>query len=186
MKKHKVDRWDYPEFVIDHWESVGYDLLLLVFQQAEKYLAETVKSGEGITEKAFKVLGFSITILTVSLGYVFVSENQNELLQLSSVFAILLCILSIVFLIKPIWSYKTYVSGSSPSYLLRNEQLVTGFSESKDQARNLLLSECVEYQERINYNIRTNFSRSKFVHFAIISLILIPFTLILSWLFTGG
>lgn len=183
MKNKEYQEWDIPKFIYDNWKDVSFDFISIAFQQAEKLLNETVKSGEGITQKALKVLGFAVSILTIALGYA-VSNNPNTILFIAAILTIILCIISIIFLIKPIWTYQTYVSGSRPSMTLNKEEMITGFKEETGRNKNMLLNECAEYEKRIRYNLKLNMNRSDNVDYAMILLVFVPFTLILSWFIT--
>lgn len=179
----KEDKWTLPPHVKDNWDKIEYEMVLTIFQQAEKRLNGLVKASEGITVKALKVLGFAVTILTISLGYALTpdTDGKNEILTISSYFTSALGFFSVLFLIKPIWSYDFYTAGSSPKLVLRRKELITKF-KGKNQAKNLLISECCNYQERINYNLRSTLSRRRYVNIAIILLVATPLTLITSFI----
>jgi len=176
--------WKVPEFIYSSWKDISLEYLQLVFSQAEKFLVEIDKVGENITEKAFRILGFSVTTLTISLGYLLAdSKTIAEGLGDMAVITASLSALPILLLIKPIWGYSTYTIGSEPKMLMNSEEALTKFKKSKTQVKNLLFSECVNYQERISYVLEVNTKRVLFVDLATVSLLLIPLILIGIWCF---
>jgi hypothetical protein len=164
VKKKNIDndKWMLPEYIYDNYPKVSTEYLRMVFDQAEKFLNETVRSGEGTTEKAHKILAISLTILTGSFVYLVGGDDLTSSIALAAMLSIPICLVSISHLIIPLRGYETYVIGSSTAKLLI-QKCIEGFPTAEDQTKNLLLSECVNYQERIEYNEKLNRRRSKLV-----------------------
>ncbi|MCV9387325.1 hypothetical protein [Reichenbachiella ulvae] len=178
-KKRKSNRqeWRFEKFVEENYKNLDIEFLKFSFDQAEKLLIELDRVSEQITDKAHKILGIAITILIICFGYIFSNESE-EILTLAAKMSILLSLFSLILLIRPLWSYETHVIGSSPSKIMGVESLLK--SKPENQLKNLLYSECQQYQTRITFVSASNNKRHKNVNWAMIFLLLIPLTLIAS------
>lgn len=179
--KTKREKWELPKYFYDNFEKVGIEYIKVVLDQANKKLAEAVKIGEQTTDKGFKLLTITLTLLTALLIYAVNPKDGQEVYHLAAILSIVLCTLSVSFLTFGVMSYDTYVVGSSPKDLLR-ENNVRDF-DHPTSAINLILSESVNAQERIEHNLRINRKRSRYINYAIYLLVMIPFTLACSFVF---
>ena len=171
--------WTLPEYLNLKFNEIKLDYLKFSFEQAEKFLNELVRTGDNISKKAHAVLVIAISIFTLSLSAWSSSVIKSPELIVAAICLSSISFVVVVILIHPIWSYKTYVSGSDPSSLLKQE-LVESFSDQDNVLKNLILTELVNYQYRIDHNDKINMHRIKYVDRAMFLLVAAP---ILSWLF---
>jgi hypothetical protein len=167
-------------FFIENWSKVSLPFVKTAMEQSEKLLAESIKAGEGISEKAHKILAIDIAIITACLIYVF-SDKTQPIFVFSACNGMALCFISILYLIKPIKTYDIYPCGSPPKLMLI-EKFINGFSSPDSQVKNLLFNECIEYQKRITFNLEKNIKRTRAVDLAMFILLALPLTLFLGWL----
>ena len=171
-----------PDFIGDRWDEINVGYLSLVFAQAEKRLAETTKTADTITTRAYALLGISVTITTLTLGYLVshsIADQSDQIFIISC--ALILMILPAVFwkLLRCILPYQIDVSGSEPK-LLFDENFIDGFPE-EEQAKNLYLNECKSYQERINHNQHVNRIRMTLFSESLKLIALTPLSFVLAW-----
>ena len=166
--------WKLPDYFISNFNEVKLDYLKFVFEQAEKKLVELVRAGEDITKKAYTILGIAVTVFTLSIGGIFGFKFDEPLVVTALIILSSMAFISIVLLVHPILSYATYIIGSDPSSLFK-EELVDNFTNDEDRIKNLFLNESVEYQKRIDYNRKINRQRTRYVDFSMSVLVISPF-----------
>jgi hypothetical protein len=184
MKQSGEKPWSLPQYLYDNYSDITIEFLEFALAQAEKILNETVRSGEGITEKAYKVLTIGVSVLTGSIIYLVQNvypvqkAGWESPISVAALLAVPMCLTSIWLLIRPLKSYETFVAGSPPKLVLV-EKLIKGFP-GKQQIKNALLNECHNYQERIDQSDAQNRTRGQAVDQAMYWLLALPLTLIFS------
>jgi hypothetical protein len=177
-------RWKLPEYFNERFNRIGSDYLQFVFEQAEKKLIETVRTGEAITERTYRMTGITLFILTGLLINFLSSEDKLSEFYLATCLSIPLCLGSIILLLsKPLHGSLTHGSGSSPASLLKKE-LVEDFGD-EDQRKRLLLRECIGYQEKIDHHKKLNRQRTANMNIAVYTLAFIPVTIIIATVFVN-
>lgn len=151
------DKWQIPKGFFQHWSTVEVAYLELVLSQAEKFVGELVKAGEQISERGYRILTIDLSVIGGIFIYL-VSGQQSPPFAATTIVALLTTITSICFLIAPLWFYNTMVVGSPPKKLIVSDFLISS-KVDQNQYKSLLISECYNYQERIELNIKLNESR---------------------------
>ena len=171
-----------PDYFATNLSDVSLDFLQTVFAQAQSFLSEQLKSGEGITEKAHKVLGITLTIMTGCLLYSIEADaEKNAIIYIAAILSCVTTLIATIKLIPTIKAYHTHVVGSQPIDLLSVDFVENVPAEQ--QTKRLLYSELANYQNRIIECERINLKRSKRVDFAIYLLASLPANVIIASLF---
>ncbi len=168
---------ELPKYFTDNFNSISLDYLKFTFVQSEKFLIELVRTGENITKKAHAILAIAVTILTITLGAVFGFKVEGQEIIIATIVLSAFSLIAIILLVKPLWSYNTYVIGTPPKSLLQ-EEFVSKFSDESNILKNLYLNEILDYQSRITFNECINRQRTKYVD---ISMFLLVGSPLLSW-----
>ena len=162
-------KWEIPKEFYSKWDTVEPNYLSLVLTQSEKFLSELVRAGEQISEKGYKILTINLSVIGGIFLY-FITGKQSPEITVSTILAGLSSVASIGFLVKPLWFYNTMVIGSSPNKLLRKEYL-RDVKTKESQFKSLTISECYNYQERIDLNNKINNSRAHQINISTLFLI---------------
>jgi hypothetical protein len=171
-----MGKWELPEFFVDNFDDVELGYYEFVLAQAEKRLNETVRAGEGLTEKAFKLAGVTITVLTGCVIYLFSFWGTNPGWDAAVILETLACLACITLLTWPRGTYRTYVSGTSPKMLL-DPFFFENAATSEATKKNVILNECIEYQDRIEENNCKNKHRASYTDAVLVLLTLSPLLL---------
>jgi hypothetical protein len=176
------NNWHSPKYFERNFSSLSIDTLRFILEQSEKFLEELIKNSENITHKANVLLTITVSLFSLSLsGLVAVFQPNSLVLPLSVeflkitlvLFTVLFSIVLII-LMYPILSYKIFPIGTQTNRLLRQD-FFENFETSEGTLKNLLLNECISYQNRITYNEQVNGRRGKYVDTAMLILAFAPF-----------
>jgi hypothetical protein len=175
--------WQAP---INEKEKLTCQDAKFIFDQAEKYLCDTVDTSETIVSR----VNTFITIITGSL-IAFITFDISRLGKGFIVEPVLLtALLGTVYLYILAWysfsvNYPAdyIIAGSLPKDLY-NESFFSEAIEKEDRLRIYYLNEIEQYQFRIEVNSRINNSRWKAYTRISVFLILLPIVLILTYLLT--
>ena len=173
MKKHVG--WKIPNTVEDNWQEINIEYLRFVFDQAEKRLSETVKTSDNISSKGYRIVGITVTLLTVISTYLLrqnLNDQEEVIAERSALIAVVIVTVSLFLSVRSIWRYNLEVPGSEPSKTLLDFR-VSDY-EGENQYKSYLLNEIVAYQDRMTHNFLLNKRRMSYVDYAILLLIALP------------
>ncbi|MBT1703338.1 hypothetical protein [Chryseosolibacter indicus] len=175
--------WLLPEYFTQNIEKLDTSFLQLTMEQSDKFLSEIAERGENLTKRAYTTLGIALAALLGLLVYATVCSEKISALYLAACMSIPLCILTVaILLFKGINSYDHLQKRYSPPEVLFKSELIEGFTR-ETQKKNLLMTLCINYGERIDTSSRLNNQRTFFLNATVYMLALIPFNVIFASLF---
>jgi hypothetical protein len=177
--KKESEPWKVPDEVVNSFSNIDVKLLQFILSQAEKFLNEQIRSGEIITEKGHKVLALAVTIATACLVYIN-GDDKQVITYIAAWQGLFLSLIAGAMLLFTVKKYHTYPLGSPPSYLLVPS--LTNL-KTEQQEKNILFSECEQYETRIRFNEQQNRSRVYWVDAALYCLAALPLTFLVAFAF---
>lgn len=147
MSRNEID-WDDLH---KKAEKLSEDSLLFIFEEAQKYLAASISIADSFKTRAVTALSFLVPTILAIIGYVFATECI-----LITTFPILTGLFILMaasyFCLKVINTKSSYFLGCRPALLLKENWV----KDSDQQKKDLLFSQCEEYQKRIDQRVREN------------------------------
>lgn len=178
-----MDQWKND---IINWKKIDVEIAKFYLSTAERRLEEQIKTSESITSRTDKLLGISISLTTILAGYIFSLLTGNEswiwnYYTISSILALIVLILSLLFLVKNLFPFEIRIPGEDPRNIVTSLFIDSDY-DSKEIYQNLVLNQLNNYQLRIDKNKEVNTKRMINNTLALRSLILLPITLIVGYL----
>lgn len=173
-----MDQWQ-PNI---NWNLVNQQTGGLILAQGDAYLKETVETAKAITAKAEKLITIIIPIFT-GLSVFVCNSFQNfkwSFLNISALVAIVPAFIALIYIAQNFFNYNIGVSGVYPKVLLAND-LINDQTEEKHIYNTVLFHVLATIQSRIEKNNKCNHTRSELNNRALITLIVIPFSPVVSW-----
>ncbi|WP_047788193.1 hypothetical protein [Tenacibaculum mesophilum] len=171
-KKNKV--WEFDREI--EWKKIPANIIDFYFNQAEKKLEETTKTFENTSKKTHQILLISISIITISLRYLLNSKTDIDF-RIITFFTSISGACIIIMLRENLFYDKIGAKGSSPENLIKKKFIQNNLTE-KEKYNNIILNECIKYQERIKNNREINSIRKKRLEKAISLFLLLPISVI--------
>lgn len=158
----------------DLLEGLTSDAARFLFSQAEKKLVESLETDKLITDRAYRIITFLVTVLIALVSYSVGAFNKPG--EITGNFVVVIALINIAiicyagfYLIKIVFAKKLMLNGSDPRDMIRAE--IVKYSD-KTQDVYILLWQIRDYQIRIDYNRNQNNRRSKWLHNAIEGIII--------------
>jgi hypothetical protein len=169
---------------------VSLEAVILIFSQAEKRLADTIKRGESIESKTMTMVSLLTGTLITLCGYVISSWSDNGPISNKAWIAILgiIYILGLfIYLVKNVLTDKYFMLGSESSHLMRPSYFANSIQQDKIILF-LYMSEIENYNLRIQRNLEENTRNLRRFRRSITLLLILPVFLgiafgIIQWLY---
>lgn len=169
---------------IKQWDKLTKDTAVLILNQSESLLRETVESAKIISAKADKLISILIPIESGIVIYILDSSKNKEFdfLSLTAILSFIVVGLSLFFAFKNFQQYNISVTGFHPNTTLISPFIDTDYLDG-GQYINMVYNICENLQERITINLKLNAKRTFNNRIAIQLLFILPTCPILSYLF---
>jgi hypothetical protein len=161
----------------------------LIFSQAEKKLAETVRTRESIESKTMTVVSLMTGALMALCGYIISNWKNDDPISHKALVATLgvVYILGLfIYMLRNIVTDRYFMQGSKPSQLMSPSYFAKGIPQDKITLF-LYFSEIESYNLRIEQNLEENRRRLHLLGLSITLLLFLPIFLgitfgIMQWL----
>lgn len=143
-----------------------------IFEQAEKYLVESIESDKLQTDRAYSALAVLVPIFLALIGYISTTFDFEKMKGkfwinlLTENFQIILAVIASAFLfnsIRKIFSIsfpkKLFLMGTDPDLLMKID--LEKYKEKDEQEMYMLLWQANDYQGRIEHNEKQNEKRAE-------------------------
>lgn len=185
MKKSIIDRIISEETR----QLIDKDCAEFYFTQAEKNLADTIRTSNIITDRAYAFGGMMLTIfiaLCGIAGQLLISQNMNIWLLFYCVEGILTCGVSLILLFKKVmFPHEYYPLGKAPQGLKIDEFVQYYHKTEKRIYTNILMDELSVVQMRIDKNQKMNIARAHYAGMAM-KIVLYGIYVVVVTLFING
>lgn len=146
---------------VENWSEIGKESAATLLSLAEKRLAETIVTAEGISKRSDRLLSIVIPLLTLALSYVFgngVDKFGDNYLVTMACFSLVPLTMSLYHIIQNFLPYQIRVTGEEPKYVATPELFDTDLKEEHKYI-SLVLHQLSNYQLKIDKNLHTNKNR---------------------------
>ena len=158
---------------------VSLEDVKFIFNQAEKRLDDTVKTGESIASKTMSMITLMVGVLVALCGFM-ISDWKNLLSATHKDYAAVIGSLYIlglyIYMIKNVLPSRYFVLGSEPEELMI-PQFFDGMVQQDKITILIYMSEIENYNLRIEQNLEINTKRLTRYRFSIILFLLLPVVL---------
>lgn len=174
MNNSQVERWTSD---IENWDELTPDISQLYLSYAEDRLKGTMDADEAIERSNDRFIGFTITLLSISLGYIF--TGPNGYLVYVSIFVAIICIIAGFQLILNLRSRLVYTLGEEPKRVF-NSNFFNDMYTNEQKYCNLVFQLMEMMQWKIDNNRLLNQSRLAKLEKAKRILLIVPLSFIIA------
>lgn len=150
------------------WKNLDEPKAVFIFEQAKDYLEKTLYASDQLDNKAFILLGFSITFLTGTIGYILSQGISIGWLMLPLLAYALSLFVACVLLKSAIQPTKYHGTGNLPDAFLNTYIL-------EQEHKYIVAGEAQNYANRCNDNNEANVGKRKKIDRALFILVFSPF-----------
>jgi len=172
-----MNRWTTD---IEDWTSIEPETANLLISQAESRLKASEETSRILTDSSHRFLAMVVTLISVSLGYVF--SGSNDYLQTVSIFVILICIYPFFLLWRNLFNFTIYTVGEEPMQIFTSQFINEQYS-GELQYKNLVFQVLETIQSKINANKPINLIRAQRLSIVKKTLLITPLTFLLAFLY---
>lgn len=163
------------------WELAPLELYKFVLTESDKAVTDVLSNAEAITNRAYIILGFLVTGISVSAGYVIRMQEANSdmnFMQFCALLFLLPLFRCLVFILQIIRGRVSYRNGTEPKELMTSQYFeAANLDDEKSEKEKLLHRYVIEQnQEKITRTVSSNVKRIALFEDAVLYLL---FTLLL-------
>ena len=154
------------------WKNLDEPKATFIFEQAKDYLEKTLYASDQLDNKAFILLGFSVTFLTGTIGYILTQGASIGGLVWPLLAYALSLFVACLFLKSAIQPKKYHGTGNLPDAFLNTYIL-------EQDCKYIIAGEAQNYANRCNDNTATNAGKRKKIDRALFILVFSPFIILI-------
>jgi len=150
-----VKDFENPDFIT----KLSVDTARFVYDEAQKYLAETIETAKILTDRAVSIMQFTIP---VSIGIILLlfDHHNSRLLTHISIIALLGCLIVTWNCLKVYQLYQILPVGNTPERVITVKKLE---GDDEKQLKTFLISAILSTQKSIEFNRNENKTRSALI-----------------------